>query len=209
MKTTRKILYLVAICTSIFTGKALYSQITINATITPAQLVQNVLVQGGLSISNITFSGSTGGPNGDSSQIGSFTNSSPAYLGLTSGVALSSGYVKHIAAPGNSTGNMSDQTGAAGDADLSYLNSLLTGVTASTFDAGVLEFDFIPAYNTVSFNYVFGSEEYPDYVCSQFDDAFGFFLSGPGITGPYSNNSINIALVPGSPEISRSGGLFL
>lgn len=28
---------------------------------------------------------------------------------------------------------------------------------------------------------------------------YGFFLSGPGITGPYSNNSKNLALVPACP----------
>jgi len=194
LKTTRIILFHVAICISIFTGKNLCGQIAINATMTPAQLVQNVLVQGGLSISNITFKGATGGTNGDSSQIGSFTNSSPAYLGLTSGIVLSSGYVKHIAAHGNASGNMSDATGTPGDADL----EALTGNAALTYDAGVLEFDFIPASNIVSFEYVFGSEEYPDYVCSHFNDVFGFFLSGPGISGPYSNNSINISLIPGS-----------
>jgi gliding motility-associated-like protein len=198
VKTIRIIICLITFCISTFSGKCLFGQLAINATMTPAQLVQNILVQGGLSISNITFTGSTGGSGGGFSQIGSFTNGNTSYLGLTSGIVLSSGYVIHVAAPGNSTGNMSDATGAAGDADLAHLNSLITGATASTFDAAVLEFDFVPTYNTISFSYVFGSEEYPDYVCSTFDDAFGFFLSGPGINGPYSNNSIDIALVPGS-----------
>ena len=44
---------------------------------------------------------------------------------------------------------------------------------------GILEFDFSPAIDKASFDYVFGSEEYPEYVHSFFNDVFGFFISGP------------------------------
>jgi hypothetical protein len=56
-----------------------------------------------------------------------------------------------------------------------------------------LEFDFSSPYDTALFYYSFGSEEYPAYNCSAFNDIFGFYVSGPGITG-----SLNIALVPGT-----------
>jgi gliding motility-associated-like protein len=169
-----------------------YSQLTFNTALTPAQLVQNILVQGGLSISNITFTGNTGGA---TSQIGSFTNASATYLGLTSGVVLTTGYVPHIAAQGNATGNMSDQVNTPGDADLASLAGIALN---KSFDPAILEFDFVPTGNTMSFTYVFGSEEEPNWVCSQYDDVFGFFLSGPGIAGPYTNGAINIALIPGT-----------
>ena len=48
------------------------------------------------------------------------------------------------------------------------------------------------------FNFVWASEEYPEYSNSSFNDSFGFFLSGPGLSGPYSNNAENIALIPGT-----------
>jgi len=53
----------------------------------------------------------------------------------------------------------------------------------------------VPTGDSLAFRFVFGSEEYPEYVNS-INDVFGFFISGPGITGPYQNNAKNIALIP-------------
>lgn len=62
-----------------------------------------------------------------------------------------------------------------------------------TFDACVIELDIVPTSDTLSFNYVFGSEEYDEYVGSKFNDVFGFFISGKGITGDR-----NLAVLPGT-----------
>ena len=62
-------------------------------------------------------------------------------------------------------------------------------------DVAILEFDFTPTTDHVSFEYAFASEEYCDYVNSEYNDVFGFFISGPGING-----SKNIALIPGSSD---------
>ncbi|HIF14547.1 MAG TPA: PKD domain-containing protein [Bacteroidetes bacterium] len=60
-----------------------------------------------------------------------------------------------------------------------------------TNDACILEFDVTPIGDTIKFNYVFGSDEYPEFINS-FNDIFAFFISGPGV--PFQN----IALVPGT-----------
>lgn len=71
-------------------------------------------------------------------------------------------------------------------------------------DIGVLSFDFVPQGNEVSFKYVFASDEYPGYVNSNYNDAFGFFVTGPllddgsptTIAGYTSIANYNIAIIP-------------
>ena len=115
----------------------------------------------------------------------------PTTLGMDSGIVLTSGavagagFATGIAAPASSfasTGN-----NAAGDISLSQLASL------ATFDACILEFDFRPLGDSIRFQYKFGSEEYPEYACTNFNDVFGFFISGPGF--PVAQN---IARIPGT-----------
>ncbi len=168
------------------------AQLVVNTgAMTPTQYVQNVLVGSGVTISNVTFSG-------DATQIGDF-NSANANVGLTTGVVLASGNVVNSIGPNDDSGfGDSDDFMGPGDLDLEVLAGLTTN------DAAILEFDFVPVGDTVNFNYVFASDEYMEYVGGGINDVFGFFLSGPGIMGPYSspgmfpNGSKNIALIPGT-----------
>lgn len=61
-----------------------------------------------------------------------------------------------------------------------------------------IEFDFVSQFDVISFDYVFASREYKDFTCSNYNDIFGFFIEGPGASGPYHNGSSNLAIVPGS-----------
>ncbi len=151
-------------------------------------LVQNILLGNGVLASNITFSG-------DDTAIG-FFNGTHSNIGLDSGIILTNGSI--LAGPGpNLRGAWTyswPNCYTYGDSDL----ALLTDTTYSAItSAAVLQFDFVAHSDSIKFQYVWGSEEYPEYV-GQFDDAFGFFLSGPGISGPYSHNAENIALIPGT-----------
>ncbi|MBK8950753.1 MAG: choice-of-anchor L domain-containing protein [Flavobacteriales bacterium] len=165
------------------------AQLLINNTPTPQNLVQSNLLGGGVVASNVQYNGMFGAPGGQPG-CGAFT-ANGTNLGLASGIILATGNVND--APG-----MGDMTFASAglftgtDPDL----ALLSGVLIS--DATVLEFDFVPTGNAIEFRFVFASEEYPEYVCALVNDAFGFFLSGPGINGPYSNNAVNLAQIPGT-----------
>ncbi len=160
------------------------------APFTPENLITNVFLGDGVEVQNVTFTG-------DPSAVGYFQNAS-GDIGMERGIVMSSGLAEDapgLDCPNNcgNTGVASSDTSGGGDPDLQ--------TTANGFninDAAIYEITFVPLADTLQFNYVFGSEEYQNYTCSNFNDAFGFYISGPGINGTFSNNAENIALVPGT-----------
>ena len=172
------------------------AQLIVSNTVeTPAQLVQNVLVDVSVSPTNIKFNGSAATANLVRDQASHFTtNFNPTNLGVDAGVLLTTGKGQAALGPNNS-GNFTLPPAfpVAGDPDLAILAA---GNTVQ--NAAVLEFDFIATGLELNFDYVFASEEYPEFSNSAFNDAFGFFLSGPGIAGPFTNGAKNIALIPSS-----------
>ena len=163
-------------------------------------LINNVLLGGGVSANNVTYQG-------DPIQVG-FFSAINSNLGIDSGIVLSTGDIIDLDPNFFGFGNIPSSTNSDPDL-LNVANSVpplinQTFNVTSIFDVATLEFDFIPNSDTLSFNYVFGSDEYLAWINSEYNDVFGFFISGPGITGPYSspsgfpNGSINIANVPNS-----------
>lgn len=160
------------------------AQLSTTTTMTPAQLVTNVLLGPGVIASNIVY---TGAPDAIGFFSGGMTGTTP--LGIDSGVVMTTGTVLNNGmgpqGPNNSTGAGTDN-GQPGDA---YLTSI---AGANTFNAAILEFDFIPMSDSVKFRYVFGTEEYMEYVSGGFADVFAFVLSGVSV--PLAPT--NIALIP-------------
>jgi gliding motility-associated-like protein len=167
-----------------FTGFALNAQLQIVSQ-TNAQALAQQLVGNGIIISNVTLSA-------DPLSTGFFNNMAGTSIGLDSGIVLSTGRVKTAGAlygfDGTQLSFASTTLNTPGDIQLDALVA-----PQVSFDAAILEFDFVPQGDTVKFRYVFSSEEYPTFTCSSFNDVFAFFISGPGITG-----TKNIALVPGT-----------
>jgi len=114
-------------------------------------------------------------------------------VGVANGLIMTTGNADDAAGPNNFSRTGSNNFNDAGDEDLELL---IPGF--SLLNACVIEFDFKPKSDTLSFNYVFGSEEFSEFVEGDFNDVFGFFVSGPGIDGPFSENAENIAIVPGT-----------
>ena len=170
----------ICLATLLYSSRTNAQTLQVSSNITPQELVQQVLIGGGVATSNITYTGAA-------ISRGEFWGG-PGNIGVESGVLLTSGNVTIAPGP-NNAGGAGANANTVGDPDLTAIANV------NTNDACILEFDFIPQSSVVSFRYVFASEEYHEYV-NQFNDAFGFFISGPGISGPYSNNSKNIALIP-------------
>jgi len=138
---------------------------------TPADLV-NRLLGGGITAFNIQYAGA--------SNSAAFVCSGELIVGVQNSVLLTSGEADFVLGPNDETGaGVDNNTG--GDADLS---ALISGVSSN---ATVLEFDFVPDGDEVTFNYVFGSEEYHEFVNSPFNDVFAFLVNG-----------VNFALIPGT-----------
>jgi len=180
--------YFLKILTLLFVVSAgnVSSQLVTSTAQTPQQLVQNVLIGTGVNASNIVFTG-------DANAIGYFDGSN-CNVGLNSGIILTTGTVLNTAdgpfGPNNS-GSSGVDNGAPGE-------PLLAAAAGNgSFNAARLEFDFVPQSDSISFNFVFGSEEYLEFVNGGVNDAFGFFISGPN---PAGGNFVdqNIAIIPGT-----------
>ena len=183
-----------------------FSYLTVHAQLTvdndapndnPVYLVNDILLGDGVEASNHVFQG-------DSIQIG-FFDGSASNIGLNSGIVMSTGDISILDPNFVGFGGFINIDPPVTDPDLLDVANSVPALIGQTFevssvnDIAVLEFDFIPSSDTVSFRYVFGSQEYFGYENSIFNDVFGFFISGPGIVGPYAspaafpNGSINIA----------------
>lgn len=169
------------------TSIAAFGQISVNQATTTQQvedMVEDVLLGSCVTIGTVDYTG-------PASSSGTFSSNGSAFP-MGSGILLTTGSASIAVGPDNDN-DAGTGHGNPGDADLT---SLVTG--AVTHDAVILEFDFVPQDDTLRFNYIFASEEYPEWVNSGFNDVFGFFISGPGFSGPYAGGAENIALIPGT-----------
>lgn len=156
---------------------------------TPQNLISNILLGDGVEVTNITY-------NGEPAAVGYFTGGTQA-VGIERGIVLTSGAVESAGGVFGTVGcNESGNDFASTDNQVFTNDPNLAALTTSAIrDLAVYTITFIPTDSLLSFKYCFGSEEYPEYACSPYNDVFGFFISGPNPAGgSYSNK--NIAIIP-------------
>jgi gliding motility-associated-like protein len=169
-----------------------FGQITVVSSMTVEDYVQNVLLGNGVTATNITYN--NGAANSQQINVSYFTDGGTAFP-ISAGLLLSTGNGNVAIGPNNST-NQS----AAGTPNVAFDTDLQDISGANVTNGVVLEFDFVPEGDTLSFKYMWASEEYPEFAPPNggVNDVFGFFISGPGFAGPYENNAENIAIIPGT-----------
>jgi len=167
--------------------------------VTASSLIETILGPGIESYRLIGFQGiATGQLPGEPSQAsaGIFSGGDSAGIGIEKGIVLSTGFVANAIGP-----NISDRVfgilNMPGDPDLTAL------VNRPTFDATVLEFEFLTYLDEIIIEFVFGSDEYTQFVGGNANDVFAFFLNGQNIAimpdsgEPISINTINPEINPG------------
>lgn len=165
-------------------GAASAQYIATDETHTPLQLIENVLINSGCaSVSNVSVSGGnfiTG------EKSWGYFNANGSTFPFADGVILSTGKIIDAQGPNSFISDDGNGMGWIGDLDLNAALSL-----SNTLNATVLEFDFIPLGNQISFDYIFASEEYHGNATCTYSDGFAFLLKEVG-----SPTYQNLALIP-------------
>ncbi len=155
-------------------------------------MVEKVFKGEGVEIIDVSFEG-------ESYAMGYFTQGTLA-TSIDRGLVLTTGKADSVAQL-NYSGNLST-TSSGNRIQESNLEAILKtqGDAVQLYDVIKLVIRFIPAADKIQFNYVFSSEEYPEFTCGIYNDVFGFFVDGPKPSGGEYQGK-NIATIPGSGEI--------
>ena len=193
MRSAKHICQVLLSCLTIAVPAVAYADPIVVTPNTNALQLANTLLAAisGITVNEATFIGADG-------SAGTFTGGNPA-VGIGAGIVLTTGTAGFVVGPNDSSG-YTQVNNAPGDP---FLDALVD--PQETQDASTLVIDFTPNGNQVQFSYVFGSEEYNEYVNSQYNDVFAFFVNGvnyaliPGTNTPVSINNVNNGVTGNGP----------
>ncbi|RLS44870.1 MAG: DUF4347 domain-containing protein, partial [Planctomycetota bacterium] len=173
---------------------------------TPTNVTGNSAAAGSTLATNITGAGITvnsANYTGDNSQAGTFTGATgytKEWLGYGSGVLLTTGSTNQVAGSNTSEGNTVDAPGGYTDADLAALGG------GASYDASTLTLVFVPTTDKVTIQFTFGSDEYNEYVYSQYNDSMGIWVNGNQMAILPSGDTISINTVNQAGTYNPSNG---
>ena len=185
-KTFKTFLQLILLVVSVFG----FSQTPVTYVANPSNAGINSALQG----NNVVISGGTLNFGSRADQIATFTGGVAAGLNMEDGVYFGTGKLAYDLSK-NTIPNSNNSVGGGSfsDPDLITIDNTATKNVVSYSFTVTMGSEATVLYIA----YQFGSEEYPNYVGSKYDDAMGFFVTGPGITG-----TANLARLPNNNPIS-------
>ena len=163
--------------------------ITVDENYTAQELVEDILINSPCAnVFNISVSG---GNFATGEKSFGFFDATGTSFPFQNGIILSTGKINNAPGPNSYLSDDGGSMGWNGDSDLNQALGL-----SNTFNATILEFDFVPLGTNISFDYIFSSEQYLSNPMSNqcnFTDGFAFLLKKIG-----DPNYENLALIPGT-----------
>ena len=160
-------------------------------------VLNHYLAGEGVQLSNGKFNNHQGNIN--SNQIGVFHRNGFTQFPFASGLVMCTGGATVAQGPNNSSSGKVDVTS-------SYNESALLSLSSDLYNCAALDFDFMTNSDTFVFRYIFASEEYCEYVNSDYNDVFAFFLTGPDPV-THVQTTKNVAIIPGSVSAAHPNGI--
>lgn len=181
---------LALLAASVLTASSAQS-LVITSTTTDGNALTTAILGSGITAGTSTYVG-------DTNQSGFFTDGIASGIGIENGIILSTGNAYDAPGP-NNLDDMSVSTNSGGDAALDAL------VSGTTNDTASLTFDFVSTGGDLFFNFVFASEEYNEFVNSEFNDVFAFFVDGVNIATAPDGQAVSINTVNCGNPFSGAG----
>lgn len=183
-KKIQRRLFFVFLYFLISTAKLFSQSISTSETLTATQLIENVLFN--TSCATVTNVSVSGGNFASGEKSWGYFNANGSSFPFTDGIILSTGKISNAVGPNSFISDDGGNMGWGTDSDLNQALSI-----SNTMNATVLEFDFVPYGDKISFDYIFASEEYHDTATCIYSDGFAFLLRPVG-----SSSYQNLALIP-------------
>lgn len=165
--------------------------------------LESNFVGNGAYIFNVQLNGQSGVIPTVGNHIGTFQSNGYPSLGMESGLVLTTGSISVVPGPNASPGMCSANPSP-------YVDPIITNYVETygypVTGCGTIDFDFVSLSSDFSFSYCFGSEEYPEFVYTEYNDAFVILLTGPDPeTGEQFTR--NIAIVPNTISDTTPDGI--
>ncbi|WP_306112901.1 MULTISPECIES: Hint domain-containing protein [unclassified Roseovarius] len=174
------------------------TELPINRGATATQMAQEIFGDG------VTIVGAS--YTGDQDSSGIYTSGDAISPGVTpgdSGVLFSTGDLRGFTNNASQSNlNTGTTTGSSGPNNDPTFNA---AAGTSTFDASYLDVDFIPTGDVMTMQFVFASEEYPEFTNGQFQDFVGVWINGNQVDLAVGDGDID----PNNLNSGNNSNLFI